>query len=55
VSTHRSLQLSRLKPGDYVLDLAVVDADGRRDRRTQEFQVMDDKNAGKRDSGDGRK
>ena len=52
VSTHRSLQLSRLKPGNYVLDLAVVDADGRRDRRTQEFQVVDDKNAGKRESGD---
>jgi GWxTD domain-containing protein len=55
VSTHRSLQLSRLKPGDYVLDLAVIDAEGRRDRRTQEFQVVDDKDAGKRDSGDGRK
>src|SRR5919107_738264 len=52
VSTHRSLQLSRLKPGNYVLDLAVVDADGRRDRRTQEFQVVDEKRAGKRESGD---
>ena len=47
VSTHRSLQLSRLKPGNYVLDLAVMDADGRRDRRTQEFQVVEEKDAGK--------
>jgi GWxTD domain-containing protein len=46
VSTHRSLQLSRLKPGNYVLDLAVIDADGRRDRRTQEFQVVEEKDAG---------
>jgi GWxTD domain-containing protein len=43
VSTHRSLQLSRLKPGDYVLEVMVVDAAGRKDRRTQEFQVVDDK------------
>jgi GWxTD domain-containing protein len=52
VSTHRSLQLSRLKPGDYVLDLLVTDADGRRDRRIQEFQVMEEKEAGKRGSGE---
>ena len=45
VSTHRSLQLSRLKPGNYVLDLAVTDADGRKDRRTQEFQVVEEKEA----------
>ncbi|HEY3011653.1 MAG TPA: GWxTD domain-containing protein [Gemmatimonadales bacterium] len=43
VSTHRSLQLGRLKPGNYVLELLVVDADGRKDRRTQEFQVVEDK------------
>ncbi len=30
VSTHRSLKLDRLKPGNYVLELLVVDADGRR-------------------------
>jgi len=55
VNTHRSLQLSRLKPGNYVLDLAVVDADGRRDRRTQEFQVVEEKDGGKRETGEGGK
>ncbi len=43
VSTHRRLQLSRLKPGNYVLDLLVVDAAGRRDHRAQEFQVVEEK------------
>jgi hypothetical protein len=43
VNTHRSLQLSRLKPGNYVLELLVVDSAGRKDRRTQEFQVVEDK------------
>jgi GWxTD domain-containing protein len=43
VSTHRSLQLSRLKPGNYVLELLVVDSAGRKDRRTQEFQVVEEK------------
>jgi hypothetical protein len=47
VSTHRRLQLSRLKPGNYILDLMVVDAAGRRDHRTQEFQVVDEKDGGK--------
>jgi GWxTD domain-containing protein len=47
VSTHRSLQLSRLKPGNYILDLMVVDAAGRRDHRSQEFQVVDEKDEGK--------
>jgi GWxTD domain-containing protein len=41
VSTHRSLKLDRLKPGMYVLQLLVVDADGRRDYRTREFQVVE--------------
>jgi GWxTD domain-containing protein len=41
-TTHRTLQLSRLKPGNYVLDLQVTDADGRKDRRSQEFQVVED-------------
>jgi hypothetical protein len=40
--------LDRLKPGNYQLDLLVVDADGRKDRRSQEFQVVEDKEAGKR-------
>ena len=41
VSTHRSLKLDRLKPGNYVLELLVVDADGRKDFRTREFQVVE--------------
>jgi hypothetical protein len=45
VSTHRRLQLSRLKPGNYVLDLLVVDAAGRRDHRAQEFQVVEEKSS----------
>ena len=43
VSTHRRLQLGRLKPGNYVLDLLVVDATGRRDHRAQEFQLVEEK------------
>jgi GWxTD domain-containing protein len=42
VSTHRSLKLNRLKPGNYVLEVSVVDAAGRKDRRTQEFQVVEE-------------
>ena len=42
VSTHRSLKLDRLKPGQYVLALMVVDADGRKDQRAREFQVVED-------------
>ena len=41
VSTHRSLKLDRLKPGHYVLELLVVDADGRKDVRAREFQVVE--------------
>jgi GWxTD domain-containing protein len=41
VATHRSLRLDRLKPGNYELDLLVVDAEGRKDRRSQEFQVVE--------------
>jgi GWxTD domain-containing protein len=43
VSSHRSLQLNRLKPGNYVLEVVVMDASGRKDRRTQEFQVVEEK------------
>jgi GWxTD domain-containing protein len=43
VTTHRRLQLNRLKPGNYVLELLVVDSDGRKDRRRQEFQVVEEK------------
>jgi GWxTD domain-containing protein len=42
VTSHRSLRLGRLKPGNYVLDLQVMDADGRKDRRSQEFQVVEE-------------
>ncbi len=51
VSTHRSLQLSRLKPGEYVMELVVVDAGGRKDRRTQEFRVVEEKEPGRRNRG----
>ena len=47
VTTHRRLQLDRLKPGEYVLELQVTDANGRKDRRAQEFRVLE-KEAGKR-------
>jgi hypothetical protein len=43
VNTHRSLKLDRLKPGNYVLELLVTDAAGRKDRRRQEFQVVEEK------------
>ena len=42
VSTRRSLKLDRLKPGNYVLALMVVDAEGRQDRRIREFQVVEE-------------
>jgi hypothetical protein len=41
VSTHRTLKLDRLKPGQYVLELLIVDADGRKDVRSREFQVVE--------------
>jgi len=52
VTSHRRLQLSRLKPGNYVLDLSVVDSSGRRDHRSQEFQVVDEKEDGKKGGGE---
>jgi hypothetical protein len=50
VSTHRRLNLDRLKPGNYVLELLVADAEGRKDRRRQEFQVVEEKEPGQRGS-----
>ena len=41
-AAHRSLKLDRLKPGDYVLEVAINDRNGRKDRRVQEFQVVDE-------------
>jgi hypothetical protein len=40
-STIRSLKLDKLKPGNYVLEVAVEDAQGRTDKRLQGFQVVD--------------
>jgi GWxTD domain-containing protein len=42
-ATHRSLRLNKLKPGYYSLEVEVEDAQGRRDRRAQGFQVVDEK------------
>jgi hypothetical protein len=39
-ATHRGLQLERLKPGNYVLEVTVSDDRGRRDQRTRPFQVV---------------
>jgi GWxTD domain-containing protein len=40
-STNRSLKLDKLKPGNYTLEVQVEDAQGRSDRRAQEFQVVE--------------
>ncbi len=39
-SAHRGLQLDRLKPGYYVLEVTVSDRAGRKDRRVRGFQVV---------------
>ena len=39
-STSRNLKLDKLKPGNYTLEVQVEDAQGRSDRRAQEFQVV---------------
>jgi GWxTD domain-containing protein len=39
-SAHRGLQLDRLKPGNYVLEVTVTDDQGRKDQRMQPFQVV---------------
>jgi len=49
VSTRRTLKLDRLKPGNYVLALMVVDSQGRKDQRMREFQVVEEEK-GKRGS-----
>ena len=40
-STSRTLKLDKLKPGNYTLEVEVEDAQGRSDRRSQEFQVVE--------------
>jgi len=40
-STSRSLNLDKLKPGNYTLEVQVEDAQGRTDRRAQQFQVVE--------------
>jgi GWxTD domain-containing protein len=40
-SAHRGLQLERLKPGNYVLEVTVTDTEGRKDQRVRPFQVVD--------------
>ena len=39
--TSRSLKLDKLKPGEYTLEVEVEDAQGRSDRRAQEFQIVE--------------
>jgi GWxTD domain-containing protein len=39
-SVHRGLQLDRLKPGSYVLEVTVTDDEGRKDERVRPFQVV---------------
>ena len=41
-SAHRGLQLEKLKPGMYVLEMAVTDAGGNRDTRVRPFQVVEE-------------
>ena len=36
----RNLQLEKLKPGDYQLELTVTDSEGRKDEKVQTFQVV---------------
>jgi GWxTD domain-containing protein len=42
-ATHRSLDLERLKPGQYTLEVMVEDGQGRSDRRAADFDVVDGK------------
>jgi GWxTD domain-containing protein len=41
-AAHRSLKLDKLKPGNYFLEVAINDQNGRKDRRLQEFQIIDE-------------
>jgi GWxTD domain-containing protein len=41
-AAHRGLQLDRLKPGNYVLEVTVTDGEGRKDQRVRPFQVVEE-------------
>ncbi|MBA3316989.1 MAG: GWxTD domain-containing protein [Gemmatimonadales bacterium] len=41
-NTSRSLKLDKLKPGNYTLEVAVEDEQGRSDKRMQRFQVVEE-------------
>ncbi len=41
-TSHRNLKLESLKPGNYLLEVVVDDGQGRTDRRSQEFQVVEE-------------
>jgi GWxTD domain-containing protein len=41
-SSHRNLKLETLKPGNYTLEVVVDDGQGRTDRRSQSFQVVEE-------------
>jgi GWxTD domain-containing protein len=41
-TAHRGLQLDRLKPGHYVLELTVADQEGRKDQRLRPFEVVEE-------------
>ncbi|HEX6106436.1 MAG TPA: GWxTD domain-containing protein [Gemmatimonadales bacterium] len=51
-STHRSLKLDRLKPGRYTLEVLVDDGQGRTDRRTADFDVVEGEGPPDEDDGD---
>jgi hypothetical protein len=41
-AAHRGLKLDRLKKGNYVLELTVIDQGGRKDQRMRPFQVVEE-------------
>lgn len=43
VRSHRSLQLRRLKPGRYVVEVKVTGTDGREESRRREFRIVKDR------------
>ena len=39
-AVRRTLSLQKLQPGDYTLEVTVTDAQGRSDKRVEQFQVV---------------